>query len=133
VSFLALTLFRRGGMNGFSICRTWRINRLSPALPGTTTAPLSPPLAMVAGVSRLRSPSVSLALWQARQFLRRIGRISRAKSTGLSRLNTATSSPAGCPEALSGSPAEIKLQANIVVSIRYFISGYGKVSFFGHD
>jgi hypothetical protein len=61
-----------------------------------------------------------------RQYLER-------KSTGLSRLNTTTSSPAGCPEALSGSPAGIKFQANIVVSIRYFISSYGNVSFFWRD
>ena len=57
--------------------------------PATTAGPLSPPLRIASGVSSDSSASWSVALWQAVQLARKIGRISRAKSTGSERFSSA--------------------------------------------
>ena len=49
---------------------------------------------MLNGVSKFRSASASLELWHAKQFLRKIGKISEAKSTASFLLNLAISSSA---------------------------------------
>src|SRR5258708_32090634 len=57
-------------------------SRLSSALPGTSAAPLRPPLSAPVLVSRRNSPLGFSGPWQLRQADSRIGLLPRTKSTG---------------------------------------------------
>src|SRR5688572_8263813 len=52
--------------------------------------PDSPPFKIASGVSRIRSASAVLSLWQARHLFFSMGRISRSKSTEVRLFNRAT-------------------------------------------
>ena len=56
---------------------------------GTIAGPLSPPLSITSGVSRLRPPLVVVLQWQERQLSLRNGSTSRSKLTGSVRLRSA--------------------------------------------
>ena len=79
-------------MTGLLMCAATRKSELLSGFFASMILPVSPPLAMVCGVSRFTPSSPFCELWHERQLRRRMGRICFSKSTFLDWRDLATGS-----------------------------------------